>query len=70
VFVSCIMLRRCCLVVVLYNASLGNFTFFGEFFGVDNNDRAGFSVGIGDFNNDSFDDFVLGANTAVEYDIG
>jgi len=51
-------------VVYLYNASLGNFTFFGEFFGVDNNDRAGFSVGIGDFNNDSFDDFVLGADSS------
>jgi len=51
-------------VVYLWNAALNNFSFLGEFFGSDDIDKAGFSVGVGDFNNDGFADFVLGGDGA------
>jgi len=51
-------------VVYLWNTSTSNFSFWGEFFGVSDGDGAGDSVGVGDFNNDSFMDFVLGGINA------
>jgi hypothetical protein len=51
-------------VVYLYNTTTGNFSFMGEFFGRDSNDKAGWSVATGDFNKDGYADFVLGAYQA------
>jgi len=48
-------------VVYFWNSSVGNFSFVGEFFAFNDNDQAGWGIGVGDFNNDSFDDFVLGS---------